>query len=74
MKFSQFNPVEAYCPYCRAAAETEAKSLCSFSLCIFSLQAELGDIGEDLGIAPAASQPAPELTGNDNFLSEGEVR
>jgi len=35
-------------------------------------QAELGDIGEDLGIAPAASQPAPELTGNDNFLSEGE--
>jgi len=35
-------------------------------------QAELGDIGEDLGIAPAASQPAPELTDNDNFLNEGE--
>jgi len=31
-------------------------------------QAELGDIGEDLGIAPAASQ----LTDNDNFLNEGE--
>jgi len=35
-------------------------------------QAELGDIGEDLGISPAASQPAPELAGNDNFLNEGE--
>jgi len=35
-------------------------------------QAELGDIGEDLGIAPAASQPAGELSGNDNFLNEGE--
>merc|ERR1712183_37833 len=32
-------------------------------------QAELGDIGEDLGIAPAASQ----LTDNDNFLNEGEA-
>merc|ERR1711992_320974 len=32
-------------------------------------QAELGDIGEDLGIAPAASQPAAD---NDNFLTEGE--
>merc|ERR1712062_384068 len=36
-------------------------------------QAELGDIGEDLGISPAASQPAPELAGNDNFLNEGEA-
>jgi len=35
-------------------------------------QAELGDIGEDLGIAPAASQPAAELTDNDNFLNQGE--
>merc|ERR1712045_212551 len=33
-------------------------------------QAELGDIGEDLGIAPAASQPAAD---NDNFLTEGEA-
>merc|ERR1712154_588092 len=33
-------------------------------------QAELGDIGEDLGIAPAASQPAAD---NDNFLNEGEA-
>jgi len=33
-------------------------------------QAELGDIGEDLGIAPAAIQAAPELA--DNLLAEGE--
>merc|ERR1712026_302211 len=33
-------------------------------------QAELGDIGEDLGVAPAASQPAAD---NDNFLTEGEA-
>ena len=50
------------------------QSLWSFSLCISSLQAELGDIGEDLGIAPAASQSVPELADNDNFLTEGEVR
>merc|ERR1712150_199251 len=36
-------------------------------------QAELGDIGEDLGLSPAASQPAPEITDNDNFLNEGEA-
>jgi len=30
-------------------------------------QAELGDIGEDLGLAPASAVPA-----NDNFLNEGE--
>ena len=66
-----FNNVKykAYCPCC--AAEAENKSLCLYSLCISSFQAELGDIGEDLGIAPAASQPAAD---NDNFLTEGEVR
>ena len=42
------------------------------SVFVFSLlQAELGDIGEDLGIAPATAQEVPDITSNFN---DGEVR
>ena len=76
--FSQFNPVSkltvlaALLLRLRPKVFVRPASASAFFVQILSLQAELGDIGEDLGIAPAASQAAPEVA--DNFLTEGEVR
>ena len=76
--FSQFNPVSkltvlaALLLRLRPQVFVRLASASAFFVQNLSLQAELGDIGEDLGIAPAASQAAPELA--DNFLTEGEVR
>ena len=76
--FSQFNPVSkltvlaALLLRLRLKVFVRPTSASAFFVQILSLQAELGDIGEDLGIAPAASQAAPQLA--DNLLAEGEVR